>query len=49
MTYVGDWYRLGKFGFPRNKELAEQYLLMAAEMNDVNAKKILSELQGGKK
>lgn len=49
MAYVGDWYRLGKFGFPYNKELAEQYLLLAAEMHDTDAKKSLSELQGGKK
>lgn len=49
MDLVGDWYRFGKFGFPKDKALAEQYLLLAAEMGVTAAKKSLSELQGGKK
>lgn len=49
MRYVGDWYRLGQNGFPRDKDLAEQYLLLASEMGDEAAKKSLAELQGGKK
>lgn len=49
MSYVGDWYRLGKYDFPKDKELAEYYLSLAAEMNDSNAKKSLSELKGGKR